>query len=194
MTGPVFAVMTSSASDDWATDPAFVAAQARAFGPFTLDPCATHQNHKAAAYFTVAEDGLDQPWAPHRVWMNPPYGRTIGRWMRKALEESRKGALIVCLVPARTDTRWWRETALAAHEIAFVGGRLRFGDQKYPAPFPSAVIVFRPSARVTRQPIIRNACAACGWPVWATRSDATFCSSACRQRAYRRRREHESST
>lgn len=75
--------------------------------------------------------------------MNPPYGRTIGDWMRKAYESSQNGATVVCLVPARTDTVWWHDYAMRG-EIEFIKGRLRFNGHKNSAPFPSAVVVFRP--------------------------------------------------
>lgn len=121
---------------------------------FTLDPCATHENAKCAKYFTRDEDGLSQDWRGHVVFMNPPYGRTIGQWMRKAYESSQDGATVVCLVPARTDTRWWRDyvgyydwttgtQVNHASEVRLVTGRLKFGDAKHTAPFPSAVVIYR---------------------------------------------------
>lgn len=140
--------MSSSRSDDWPTDPKVYARLDDEFG-FTLDPCASHDNHKAPRYFTRDDNGLTQPWAG-RVFMNPPYGRAIGAWMRKAWEASQTTAeLVVCLVPARTDTRWWHEWAVRG-EIRFLRGRLRFGDLSSPAPFPSAVVVFRNGGRVTK--------------------------------------------
>jgi len=75
--------------------------------------------------------------------MNPPYGATIGRWMAKAWAESQRGALVVCLVPARVDTAWWHDYA-ARGEVEFLRGRLVFGPAASSAPFPSAVVVFRP--------------------------------------------------
>ena len=75
-------------------------------------------------------------------WMNPPYGKEIGKWMEKAYEESRKnGTTVVCLVPARTDTAWWHDFAMRG-SICFLRGRLKFGGSKNAAPFPSAIIVF----------------------------------------------------
>ena len=73
--------------------------------------------------------------------MNPPYGRTIGLWMKKAYEESCNGALVVCLVPARTDTKWWHDYSMKG-EVIFLRGRLKFGGHKNSAPFPSAIIIF----------------------------------------------------
>jgi site-specific DNA-methyltransferase (adenine-specific) len=137
-------IFFSRASDEWATPHCFFDRCAKEFGPFDLDPCATAQNAKAARYFTQADNGLAQPWAPARVWMNPPYGRVIGAWMRKAWEESRRGAFVVCLVPARTDTVWWHEYAIRG-QVRFLRGRLVFDGARHPAPFPSALIVFYPS-------------------------------------------------
>ena len=110
---------------------------------FDLDVCATTENHKADQFFSPEDDGLAQEWAPHRCWMNPPYGREIKRWMKKAYSESLKGALVVCLVPARTDTAWFQDYAMRG-EITFLRGRLKFGGSKNSAPFPSAVVVFKP--------------------------------------------------
>jgi len=135
--------MTSSASNEWATPPDVFQILDKEFR-FTLDPCATPQNAKCLRYFTAADNGLAQPWAPSRVFMNPPYGREIAAWMKKALDESKRGALVVCLVPARTDTAWWHDYA-ANGTIRFLRGRLRFGDAKNLAPFPSAVVIFTPA-------------------------------------------------
>jgi len=76
--------------------------------------------------------------------MNPPYGREIGKWVKKAYESAQSGATVVCLVPARTDTAWWHDYC-AKGEIRFVRGRLKFGGSKNSAPFPSAVVIFRPA-------------------------------------------------
>ena len=108
---------------------------------FTLDVCALKTNAKCRRFFSPEEDGLKQPWKGV-CWMNPPYGREIGKWMEKAFSESEKGALVVCLVPARPDTEWWHKFALRG-EIRFLRGRLKFGKAKSGAPFPSAVIIFR---------------------------------------------------
>ena len=108
---------------------------------FTLDVCATHENAKCKNYFTEEVDGLSQEWTGV-CWMNPPYGRTIKQWMKKAYESSLNGATVVCLVPARTDTNWWHEYAMKG-EIEFIRGRLKFGGSKNSAPFPSAVVIFK---------------------------------------------------
>jgi phage N-6-adenine-methyltransferase len=137
--------MGSSRTDEWPTDPAMFAELASEFGPFDLDPCSNAANAKCPAYFTREDDGLSQAWTG-RVFMNPPYGRHgggIATWMRKAFESAQTTAdIVVCLVPARTDTRWWHDYAMRG-EIRLIRGRLRFGEAKNPAPFPSAVVVFR---------------------------------------------------
>ena len=109
---------------------------------FELDVCATPGNAKCARYFTAAEDGLSQPWAPYMCWMNPPYGRAIKHWVKKAYEEGLKGATVVCLIPSRTDTAYWHDYVMKATEIRFIRGRLKFGGSKDSAPFPSAIVIF----------------------------------------------------
>ncbi|MCU6709327.1 phage N-6-adenine-methyltransferase [Paenibacillus sp. J5C_2022] len=137
------AVLFSSETDLWPTPQTFYDDLHAEFN-FTLDPCATTDNAKCPIFFTKEDDGLMQEWATHTVFMNPPYGREIANWIRKAYEESRKGATVVCLVPARTDTRWFHDYVYGkAEEIRFVKGRLKFGDAKNSAPFPSMVVVFR---------------------------------------------------
>ena len=109
---------------------------------FTLDPCATRETAKCAKYFTPEDDGLAQDWTGERVFMNPPYGREIGKWMEKAAQHAAEGGLVVCLVPSRTDTKWWHEHVTKASVIRFIQGRLKFQGAKNSAPFPSAVIVY----------------------------------------------------
>jgi len=107
---------------------------------FELDVCATSENAKCKKYYSPAEDGLKQEWKGI-CWMNPPYGREIEKWLRKAHESALAGATVVCLVPARTDTAWWFDHC-AKGEIRFIRGRLKFGGSINAAPFPSAIIVF----------------------------------------------------
>jgi phage N-6-adenine-methyltransferase len=76
------------------------------------------------------------------IWLNPPYGRSIKTWTSKSVQENRGGGTVVLLVPARTDTTWWHDH-LIQHEIRFIKGRLKFGNQKNPAPFPSAIVVMK---------------------------------------------------
>lgn len=119
---------------------------------FQLDAPATDPSALCARYFTPAEDGLAQDWSHYRrVWLNPPYGRTIGRWMEKAYRESRKGCLVLCLVPARTDTRWWHDWVRDKAMVSFLKGRLRYvrhDDRRNgpgsTAPFPSALLRYEP--------------------------------------------------
>lgn len=130
----------SSKTDEWATPRGLFDELDREFH-FETDVCATKENAKCARFFTWQQDGLAQKRGA--CWMNPPYGRTIGKWVRKAWEASREGATVVCLLPARTDTAWWHDYCMRG-EVRFIRGRLKFGDSKSGAPFPSAVVVFRP--------------------------------------------------
>jgi site-specific DNA-methyltransferase (adenine-specific) len=136
------AVHFSSATDDWATPQWLFDALQREFA-FTLDPCATVENAKCHRFFTREHDGLSQSWGDDVVFMNPPYGAMISRWMWKAYESARKGATVVCLVPARTDTAWWHDYAMKG-EVRLLRGRLKFGNATNSAPFPSAIVIFRP--------------------------------------------------
>jgi site-specific DNA-methyltransferase (adenine-specific) len=138
----------SSASAEWGT-PQWLFDALNAEFPFSLDPCSTHENAKCDLHYTCLEDGLLQDWADHTVFMNPPYGRVIGRWMKKAYDSAQQGATVVCLIPARTDATWWHRYATKG-EIRFLRGRLRFVGGKHSAPFPSAVVVFRPLGYAVR--------------------------------------------
>jgi phage N-6-adenine-methyltransferase len=115
-----------------------------------LDVCATPENAKCPAYYTRADDGLSRPWTG-RVWCNPPYGRGIAAWVRRAAEaaESGEADVVVCLVPSRTDTRWWHDWATRG-EVEFIPGRIRFGGHDNSAPFPSVLLVFRNAGSVTK--------------------------------------------
>lgn len=129
----------TSKTDMWATPQEFYNLLNEEFH-FELDVCAIAENAKCDKYYTPEIDGLKQEWKGI-CWMNPPYGRDIRDWMKKAYEESQKGTTIVCLVPARTDTRWWHDYCMKG-EIRFIKGRLKFGNSKNSAPFPSAVVIF----------------------------------------------------
>lgn len=120
---------------------------------FTLDVCATKRNRKCKRYFNRHDNGLTKRWTG-TCYMNPPYGREIGDWLAKAVAESTRdrGATVVCLVPARTDTKWWWDSCLQAHEIRFLKGRLRFKGAPQGATFPSAIVIFYPRAAPTRWP------------------------------------------
>ncbi len=137
--------LMSSLTDQWATPQGFFDELDKEFG-FTLDACASAWNHKVDNYFDEATNALIQDWTGV-VWMNPPYGRTIKDWMKKAYESYLAGATVVCLIPARTDTVWWHDYA-AKGEVRFIRGRIKFvdgsGNGSNPAPFPSAVVIFKP--------------------------------------------------
>lgn len=137
-------IMFSSKKDDWTTPQDFFDALNKEFH-FTLDAASDDQNCKCANHFTRADDGLKQSWGGHIVFLNPPYGRNVtGKWIQKAYEESRKpNATCVCLVPSRTDTKWFHDYVLPYAEIRFVKGRLKFGNSKDAAPFPSLIAIFR---------------------------------------------------
>lgn len=132
----------SSATNEWATPQDFFDKLNKQFG-FTLDPCATKENAKCKKFYTEADDGLAQDWSKDRVFCNPPYGRGLKHWVQKAYEESKKGALVVMLIPARTDTSYWHEYIVGGGaDIRFLRGRLKFGDGANSAPFPSALVMW----------------------------------------------------
>ena len=137
------AAMFSSTTNEWETPQDFFDKLNEEFH-FTLDPCATPQNAKCKKYYTVKEDGLKQDWQGETVFCNPPYGRAIKDWVRKCYEESKKpNTIVVMLIPARTDTTYFHDYIYhKAKEIRFVRGRLKFGNSKNSAPFPSMVVVF----------------------------------------------------
>lgn len=117
---------------------------------FDLDPCATKENALCKRYYTKEDDGLLCAWGfsgeDSHVFVNPPYGREISKWMKKAYTEIRQEyapKVIVCLIPSRTDTKWWHNYVMKANEIRFIKGRLRFGDATNSAPFPSCIVIFK---------------------------------------------------
>ena len=117
---------------------------------FTLDPCSTHSNALCFKHYTIEEDGLNQDWSNEIVFMNPTYGREISKWIKKAYLESLNNATVVCLLPCRTDTRYWHEYILMyAKEIRYIKGRLKYGNSKINAPFSSAIVVFSSETRKT---------------------------------------------
>lgn len=135
--------MFSSATDEWATPLDFYNTLNNEFN-FNLDPCATDDNHKCAKYFTKTDNGLLQSWEGYKVFCNPPYGRAIGSWVEKAYNESqKKDTLIVMMLPARTDTKWFHNFIYHKAKIRFIKGRLKFGGCKNAAPFPSMVVIFK---------------------------------------------------
>lgn len=136
-------MMFSSATDMWATPQSFFDDLNNEFH-FTLDPCATKANAKCNKFYTIDEDGLQQDWKGEVVFCNPPYGKMVSSWVRKCSQESKKpNTTVVALLPARTDTRYFHDYIYGkAKEIRFIKGRLKFGDSKNSAPFPSMVVVF----------------------------------------------------
>lgn len=133
---------------EWATPP-------EVFGPlneefeFTVDVCATPENAKVARYWTEADNGLLSDWSRERAWMNPPYGREVYAWTRKAREEAARGALVVGLLPASTDLAWWHEDVIGHAEVRYIRGRVRFltdGPYRASGFFASVVVIWRPIA------------------------------------------------
>lgn len=136
-------VITSSRDMTWATPQEWFRYLDLEFD-FTLDPCCFEDTAKCEQYFTPFENGLRQSWADQRVFMNPPYGRDLPLWMGKAYREARdNGALVVAFVPARVDTQWWHDYAVKG-EVRFPIGRVTFAGASAPAPFPIAIVIFRP--------------------------------------------------
>lgn len=131
-------VMFSSKSNLWETPQDFFD-QLDAEFHFETDVCATPENAKCERYFTPEIDGLKQEWTGV-CWCNPPYGREIGKWVKKASESD---ATVVMLIPARTDTAWFHDYICEKAEVRFVRGRLKFGDGSNYAPFPNLVVIFR---------------------------------------------------
>ncbi len=139
---------TSSAADTWATPKEVLERLYQVVGgPFCLDPCSARRGRgrvQARVHLDSTDDGLSFEWQADAVYMNPPYGRVIGDWTSKALIEVQSGRakLVVGLVPARTDTRWWHSTVVAHADVWLLRGRLAFGDGENAAPFPSALVLW----------------------------------------------------
>jgi len=150
------AVHHSSNTHLWAT-PQDLFDRLNAIHGFTLDVCALPENAKCAKFYTPDMDGLAQDWKNNICWMNPPYGREIGKWVKKAYDATfmgwqHGGAKVVCLLPARTDTKWWHDYVIPHGKIEFLRGRLKFVGaascgHSNSAPFPSAIVIFLPKAK-----------------------------------------------
>lgn len=153
------AVHFKSEKQDWETPQDFFDELNKEFS-FDIDVCAHNHNNKLPFYFgpgsRLAEDGLKTEWLGwdferklETCWMNPPYGREIGKWIKKASEEAQKGCTVVALLPARTDTRYFHDYIYNKPnvEIRFIKGRLKFVGAEHAAPFPSMVVVFRPEKK-----------------------------------------------
>ena len=141
----VNASLFTSKTDLWETPQDFFDKLDNEFH-FDLDVCALPENAKCEKYYTPQENGLSQPWRG-TVWCNPPYGRQIGSWVRRAWLSSAVGSTVVMLLPARTDTKWFHEYVYnkTRVEIRFIPGRLKFGGAENSAPFPSMLAIFRPN-------------------------------------------------
>ena len=131
-------VMFSSATDLWETPQDFFDKLNEEFC-FETDVCALPENAKCKKFYSPEQNGLLQNWGGN-CWCNPPYGRKIGEWVKKASESK---ATVVMLLPARTDTKWFHDYIYNKAEIRFIKGRLKFGNSKNSAPFPSMVVIFR---------------------------------------------------
>ena len=134
-------LMFSSKTSLWATPQGFFDELNQEFH-FTLDVCAIPENAKCKDYFTPDVNGLIQKWSGI-CWCNPPYGREIANWVKKAYDESAAGAIVVMLLPARTDTKWFHELVYGKAEIRFIKGRLHFSGSEWNAPFPSMIVIYR---------------------------------------------------
>ncbi len=130
----------TSKTNEWSTPQNFFNELNKEF-KFTLDPCADKTNAKCHKYFTKEDDGLSKSWDNENVFCNPPYGRDIGKWVKKASDTT--GGVVVMLIPARTDTKYFHQYIYNKSEIRFIKGRLKFGGSQNSAPFPSVVVIFR---------------------------------------------------
>lgn len=133
----------SSETPEWGT-PQSLFDELNAEFNFTLDPCATKENAKCVKYYTQEEDGLSKDWDTEIVFCNPPYGRVMPKWVKKAAEA--KGGRVVLLIPARTDTKYFHDYIYNKAEIRFLRGRIKFEGKQVgsgAAPFPSMIVIFK---------------------------------------------------
>jgi site-specific DNA-methyltransferase (adenine-specific) len=136
-----------SATNEWPTPDTLWKPLDDEFG-FTLDVCSTHENAKCKNHFTLAEDGLKQPW-DGVAWMNPPYGAQLARWVKKCHDEAKRGVLVVGLIPVRSNTSYWHDYIMG-NEIRFVRGYPKFGNAKQGLKAPLAVVVWRPNNALSK--------------------------------------------
>ena len=135
-------LMFSSEDETWYTPQDFFNSLNNEF-KFTLDPCCSVETAKCSKFYTEKEDGLIQDWQGETVFCNPPYGKKIKDWVKKCYFESKKPlTTVVMLIPARTDTSYFHDFIYNKSEIRFIRGRLKFGDSKNGAPFPSMVVIY----------------------------------------------------
>ena len=151
-----YAACMSSKNQTWQTPPALLASvlQAANYPEFDLDPCSPRPDGPVPATirWTEADDGLSRPWRG-LVFVNPPYSRALPRWVAKCWTEANAGAVVVGLVPSRTDTRWWHDHVAGEADVIMLKGRLKFGGGRHAAPFPSAIVVWgdaRLAGRIAR--------------------------------------------
>lgn len=138
--------LMSSNTNEWGTPQDLFDKLNKEFN-FTLDPCSSATNYKCEKHYTQEDNGLIQDWSNDIVFCNPPYGKDIPLWVEKAYKENQKGATVVLLIPARTDTRYFHNYIYKQHEIIFIKGRLKFtneqGKTQQSAPFPSMIVIMR---------------------------------------------------
>lgn len=132
-------ILFSSNKDDWETPLELFNELDQEFH-FTIDVCANYDNKKCNRYYSKKDNGLLQDWTKETVWCNPPYGRKISEWVKKAKESN---ATVVMLLPARTDTKWFHEYIYKNAEVRFIKGRLKFVGSQNSAPFPSMIVIFK---------------------------------------------------
>lgn len=135
-----------SARQDWSTPDELFGPIHREFN-FTLDAAASAHNCKVPKFFSAVENGLEQDWGVNTVWLNPPYGDKTSKlsdWIKKSVEATACGALVVLLIPARTNTNWFHDLCLKHGEVRFVRGRPKFGDAPHGLPLPLCIVIFRP--------------------------------------------------
>lgn len=136
-------LMFSNKTNEWATPQEFFNRLNEEFN-FTLDPCSTHENAKCEKHYTESDDGLKQNWGGEIVFCNPPYGKSLKDWVKKCyLEGGKQNTTVVMLIPSRTDTSYFHDYIYGKAEIRFLRGRLKFGDSKNSAPFPSMIVIYR---------------------------------------------------
>jgi site-specific DNA-methyltransferase (adenine-specific) len=145
-----------SSDREWETPEAIFQPLKKEFN-ILVDVCANAENTKCKAYFDRKINGLTANWGNAikltgskntACWMNPPYGRGIDSWIKKAHDEALKGVTTVALIPARTDTSWFHNYIHNKQEVRFLKGRIKFVDAESSAPFPSMIVIFRPTQEV----------------------------------------------
>lgn len=188
-----------SKKNDWTTPISIIKCIQKLFKYIDLDPCADiNLSVPAKKHYTENEDGLSKSWYG-RVYMNPPYGRSIKKWIEKIKTEYESNNIIegLALVPSRTDTKWFR--LLKNYPRCFVDGRLKFGDGVSPAPFPCCMFylgknidqftnIFSTFGNVYILYKNRKICKNCGIKFTSERSTRIYCDGACKQSNYRKRK------